>query len=104
MRRKAPSSTTQQIQWYHTSMCLVCVWYWWSCVSVMAAWLSEKSVIGELKVPKISERRLLSQSPSFMPCIAVTYLLSVMESKMISCHFEDHDTAPPLMRKAYPNM
>jgi hypothetical protein len=50
----------------------------------MAAWLLEKRVRGFEKGPKISERRLLNQSPSFIPCMAVTYLLFIVESEMIS--------------------
>ncbi len=64
------------------------------------AWLSEKSVIGWVKGPKTSERRLLSQSLSFMPCIVVMYSLSMVESKTISCCFDNQETAPPLIRKA----
>jgi len=60
--------------------------------------------MGELKGLKISERRLLSHNPSFIPCMATMYSLSVVKSKTISCHFEDHDTMLPLIRKAYPDM
>ena len=66
----------------------------------MAAQLSENRVVGAVRVPKTSERRLCSQSASFMPCIAVTYLLSVVDRETSSCHLEDHETAPPSMRNA----
>src|SRR6266850_7226974 len=100
MRWREPSSTTHLIQWHRTSMCLVCEWYWWSRVSAMAAWLSEKSVVRDLRVPKTSERRLRSHRPSLPLCVAATYLLSVVESETISWHFDDQDTALPSMRNA----
>jgi hypothetical protein len=66
----------------------------------MAAWLSEKRVREFGKGPKISERRLLSQSPSFIPCVAATYSLSMVERETISWRLDDQETAPPLMRNA----
>ena len=95
-------STTQRIKWQCTSICLVRAWYWWLRVNAMADWLSKKSIIASLNGSKISASRLWSQSPSFMPCVAATYLLSVVDREMISCFFEDQDTAPPSIRNANP--
>src|SRR5580693_2601153 len=100
MTLMAPCSTTQRIQWYRTSMCLVRTWYWWSRVSAMAAWLSEKRVVGSWSVPKTSEMRERSHSASLPPCVAATYSLSVVESETISCRLDDHETAPPSTRNA----
>jgi len=61
-------------------------------------------VVASDMVPKTSERRLLSQSASFMPCVAATFSLSVVERETISWRLEDQDTAPPSIRKAYPNI
>jgi hypothetical protein len=66
----------------------------------MAAWLLEKRVRGFGKGPKISERRLLSQSPSFIPCMATMYSLSVVVRETISCCLDDQETALPSMRNA----
>jgi len=33
------------MKWYHTSICLVRAWYWWSFVSAIADWLSENKVV-----------------------------------------------------------
>ena len=64
----------------------------------MAAWLSENSVVGDVRVPNTSEMRLRSYKASLPLCIAVTYSLSVVDKETISCRFEDHETAPPSMR------
>ena len=64
----------------------------------IAAWLSKKRVVGMVMVPKTSERRLHNYSTSFILWVAATYLLSVVESKTISCCLEDHETVPPSMR------
>ena len=66
----------------------------------MAAWLSENRVVGAVRVLKTSERRLCSQSTSFMLCITVMYSLSVMDRETSFCHLEDHKTALPSMRNA----
>ena len=50
---------------------------------------------------EISER---SQSTSFAAYVAVTYLLSVVDSEIIACRFALQETAPPLMMKAYPGI
>ena len=50
--------------------------------------------------PKVSERRLRSQSAFFMLCITATYSLSVMERETISWRLDDQKTALPSMRKA----
>jgi len=62
--------------------------------------LLENRVRGFENGPKILERRLLSHSPSFMPCVAAMYLLFIVESKIISCCLDDQETVPPLMRNA----
>jgi len=64
----------------------------------MATWLSEKRVVGPLMLPKTSEMRLQSQRASLPPCVAVTYLLSVVDKETISCHFEDYEMAPLSIR------
>ena len=68
----------------------------------MANWLSEKSIIASVNGLKISVSRLQSQSPSFMPCIATMYSLSVVDRETISCFFEDQDTVLLSIRKANP--
>src|SRR6266702_3527273 len=92
------------MKWKCTSMCLVQAWYWWLQVSAIVNWLLQSIVVGSLKGPNTSERRLRSQSASFTPCIAATYSLSVVDRETISCHLEDHEMAPPSMRKVYPEM
>ena len=69
-------------------------------MSVMAAWLSENKVVGDMMGPNTSEMRLRSHKASLLPCVAAMYSLSVVDKETISCRFEDHKTAPPLMRKA----
>ena len=81
-------------------MCFVHGWYWWSRVSAMATWLSENRVVGDVMLLNTSEMRLHSHKASLPPCVAATYLLSVVDKEMISCHFEDHEIVPPSMRKA----
>ena len=56
--------------------------------------------MGEVMGPNTSEMRLRSHKASLPPCVATTYSLSVVDKETISCHFEDHKTALPLMRKA----
>ncbi len=82
------------------SMCLVRGWNWWSFVSAIADWLSENNVVASVSGSKTLASRLRSHRASFIPCVAATYSLSVVESETISCFFEDHDTAPPSMRNA----
>jgi hypothetical protein len=55
-------------------------------------------VVASRKPRKTSERRLRKQSASFMPCVAATYSLSVVDRETISCRLDDHETAPPSMR------
>ena len=66
----------------------------------MAAWLSEKRVVGDLMGSKISERRLWSHRASFILCVAAMYSLSVVDRETISSHLDDHEPAPPSMRNA----
>jgi hypothetical protein len=69
-------------------------------MSAMAAWLSEKRVVGSWSVPKTSEMRERSHSTSLPLCVAAMYSLSVVESETISCHLDYHETALPSMRNA----
>ena len=62
--------------------------------------MSENMVMGELKEPKTSKRRLLSQRPSFILCVAMTYSLSVVDSETISSHLDNQNTVPLSMRNA----
>src|SRR6266702_3285319 len=92
------------MKWKCTSMCLVQAWYWWSRASAITDWLLQSIVVGSLKGPNTSERRLHSQSASFTPCVAMTYSLLVVDRETISCHLEDHKMAPLSMWKVYPEM
>ena len=67
-------------------------------MSAIAAWLLEKRVVAVAMGLNVLKRRLHSHSTFFMPCVAATYSLSVVERETISCRLEDHETAPPLMR------
>ena len=78
--------------------------YWCSFVSAIANWLSEKSVVVGMLMPKIEEIREQSHRASFAAWTAATYSLSVVEREMISCLFALQETAPPLIRKAYPEI
>ena len=44
-----------------------------------------------------------SHKASFAACVAATYSLSVVESDTISCRLDDHETAPPSIKNAYPD-
>ena len=60
----------------------------------------EKRMRGFEKGLKISERRLLSQSPSFILCVAMMYSLSIMERETIFWCLDDQKMALPSMRNA----
>jgi hypothetical protein len=69
-------------------------------MSAMAAWLLEKRVVSSWSVLKTSEMREHSHSASLLLCVAAMYSLSVVESEMISCYLDDHETVLPSMRNA----
>ena len=52
----------------------------------------------------ISDMRFLSQIASFAAWVRAMYSASVVDREMVSCHLDDHDTAPPLSIKTYPDM
>ena len=45
-----------------------------------------------------------SHKASLAACIAAMYSLSIIDNEMISCFLEDHDTAPPSIKKVYPEI
>jgi hypothetical protein len=53
-------------------------------VSTIAAWMSEKSVVGVLIGLKTLERGLQSHKPSLPPCVTAMYSLSMVERDTIS--------------------
>ena len=52
----------------------------------------------------ISDKRFLNHMASFAACVSAMYSASVVESEIVSCLFDDQDTAPPLSMKTYPDM
>ena len=62
---------------------------------MIADWLSENNVVASVSGSKTLASRFQSQRASFMPCVAMMYSLSVVESKTISCFFNDQEMAPP---------
>jgi len=96
-----PSLITHQIKWKCMSICSVHVWYWWSFVRAIADWLSEKRVVGSVMGLKRSLMSDCSHRASFAAWVAAMYSLSVVKSKTISCCFDDQDTVPPSIKKAY---
>jgi hypothetical protein len=70
----------------------------------MADWLSECSVIGSLNGWNVSLMKAQIQMASFAAWVAATYSASVVDRVTISCLFELHETAPPSIRKTYPEI
>jgi len=52
----------------------------------------------------ISLRKAHSHRASFVACMVAIYSTSVVERETRGCFFELQLTAPPLMRKAYPEI
>ena len=94
----------QRMKWNLMSICLVLGWYWWSFVSAIADWLSEKRVVGSSMTSKSWVIRDLSHSASLEVCVTATYSLSVVDRDMISCHLAAQETAPPFNKNAYPEI
>ena len=99
-----PFCTMNQMKWYWMSMCLVHVWYNQSFMSVIAECESKYRVIGFMMGWKILLIICQSQMASFAAYIAARYSDSAVDSVTNSCFFEDHEIAPPLTRKTYPEM
>ncbi|KIK36294.1 hypothetical protein CY34DRAFT_94692 [Suillus luteus UH-Slu-Lm8-n1] len=43
-----------------------------------------------------------SHNASLAACVAATYSLSIVESETMSWCLDDHETAPPSIKNAYP--
>jgi hypothetical protein len=72
----------------------------------MVLWLSNKRVMGFELIfsPKSSPIKDHSQRASFAACVVATNSASVVDNATMSCHFALQETAPPLIRKVYPDM
>src|ERR1700761_5989753 len=85
-------------------MCLVRAWNRSSLAKAIADWLSERIGIGVVIEPKISDRRFLNQIASFAAWVRAIYSASVVDKEIVSCLFDDHETAPPLSINTYPEI
>ena len=70
----------------------------------MADRLSQYSTIGFVRGCRMSPRNIRIQIASFAACITATYLYSVVDNETRACFLEFHQTAPPSMQKAYPEI
>ena len=70
----------------------------------MADGLSQYSTIGFIRGRRMSPRHIRIQIASFAACVTATYSDSVVDSETRACFLKFHETAPPSMQKAYPDI
>ena len=70
----------------------------------MVDWLLQYSTIGFVRGHRMSPRNIHIQIASFAACVTATYSDSVVDNETRACFLEFHQTAPPSMQKAYPEI
>ena len=73
-------------------------------MSAMADWESEYSVVGSVIGLKTLPMIRHNHNASLAAYVAATYSDSAVDSVTSSCFFEDHEIAPLLIRKTYPDI
>jgi hypothetical protein len=58
--------------------------------------------MGSVKGLNIWPMKKQSYNTSFVACVTAIYSLSIIESEIISCCLDNHETAPLLIKKVYP--